>query len=121
MARPRRALAIALAVAAAAAAALPRPAAAFWHQCNSQATYGGGYGYQALANLTDFRLNLLKWAAGGGARGRRGAGPPRGARAQSGSPRCGGRAARRPFRAPPAPLPARPALSQGHLAFFYRR
>lgn len=40
-----------------AAAALPRAAA--WHQCSAQGVFGGLYGYQAVANLSDFRAGLI--------------------------------------------------------------
>eukprot|EP00879_Flechtneria_rotunda_P001331 GHRR01001481.1.p1 GENE.GHRR01001481.1~~GHRR01001481.1.p1 ORF type:complete len:390 (+),score=80.39 GHRR01001481.1:272-1441(+) len=36
-----------------------------WHECNSQAVYGGLYGAETLSNLTYFRSNLLShiWAS----------------------------------------------------------
>lgn len=60
--RRRGAAAPVLLAVALAAAAWPRAGAA-WHQCSAQAVYGGAYGYQALANLTEFRLGLLRWAS----------------------------------------------------------
>jgi hypothetical protein len=31
-----------------------------WHECTSQSLYGGLYGYNAVANLTEFRSGLLR-------------------------------------------------------------
>ncbi len=30
-----------------------------WHECSAQAVYGGIYGAEVLANLSDFRSGLL--------------------------------------------------------------
>lgn len=32
---------------------------ASWHECGSQAVYGGAYGAEVMANLSDFKSSLL--------------------------------------------------------------
>jgi hypothetical protein len=82
-------LALFFAVAAAAAVA---PAVGAWHQCAAQSAFGGAYGFQAIANLSDFRTGLIRCA---GRPGRRVAGES---------------LQRRPEQLQPPPIPTRSAI-----------